>query len=94
MMAWWHDWRGGTTTPPPTDVRRHRIAIVAAPAVLAVMYPVFRLTGHVFGGRADGYLAWAAGLAVYWLLWASCSRCGRWVGRRYESYCARAGLIA
>jgi membrane protease YdiL (CAAX protease family) len=58
-------------TAPPTDVRHHRIAIVAAPAVLAVMYPVFRLTGYMFGGRVDGYLAWAAGLAVYWLLWGT-----------------------
>lgn len=51
--------------------RKQRIAIVAAPGVIAVMYPVFRLAGHLFDERADGYLAWAAGLAAYWLLWGT-----------------------
>lgn len=51
--------------------RKQWIAIVAAPAVLAVMYPVFRLTGYLFGERVDGYLAWALGLATYWLLWGA-----------------------
>lgn len=50
---------------------KQRIAIVAAPAVLAVMYPVFRLTRYLFGDRVDGYLAWALGLAAYWLLWGA-----------------------
>ena len=51
--------------------RKQRIAIVAAPAVLAVMYPTFWLTGYLFGERVDGYFGWAVGLAAYWLLWGA-----------------------
>ncbi len=51
--------------------RKQRIAIVAAPTVLAVMYPIFRLIGYLFGERLDGYLGWALGLAAYWLLWGA-----------------------
>jgi membrane protease YdiL (CAAX protease family) len=31
------------------------------------MYPVFEITGRMFGDRVDGHLGWAAGLAIYWL---------------------------
>ncbi len=66
--------------------RKQRIAIVAAPAVLAVMYPTFWLTGYLFGERVDGYLGWAVGLAAYWLLWGPCSRCGCWAGEPYGNW--------
>jgi len=58
-------------TAPQTDARQRRIAIVAAPAVLVVMYPIFLLTSYLLGDRLDGYLAWATGLAAYWLLWGT-----------------------
>lgn len=51
--------------------RNQRLAIVAAPAALAVMYPTFQLTGSVFGESVDGRLGWAVGLAIYWLLWGA-----------------------
>lgn len=35
------------------------------------MYPIFRLASGVFGDRVDGHLGWAAGLAIYWLLWGT-----------------------
>ncbi|GBE23203.1 MAG TPA: CPBP family intramembrane metalloprotease [Actinobacteria bacterium] len=42
--------------------------VVAGPAVLIVMYPIFRLTSRA-GDRVEGYLGWAAGLAIYWVIW-------------------------
>lgn len=51
--------------------RNQRLAIVAAPAALADMYPTFQLTGSVFGQSVDGRLGWAVGLAIYWLLWGA-----------------------
>jgi membrane protease YdiL (CAAX protease family) len=41
------------------------IAGLAPIALLAVMYPVFRLLARRFGNKA----AWYSGLAVYWIVW-------------------------
>lgn len=57
--------------------RKRWLAIVAAPAVLVVMYPTFWLCGEVFGDRVDGRLGWAVGLAIYWLLFGTL--CSGWL---------------
>lgn len=45
-----------------------RVTLIAAPAVLVVMYPIFQLTSRA-GDQVEGYLGWAAGLAIYWVIW-------------------------
>jgi hypothetical protein len=50
------------------EPRSGSVAVIAAPAVLVVMYPIFQVV-DVAGELVEGYLGWAAGLAVYWLLW-------------------------
>ncbi len=55
-------------SPPAGSTRVRRVALVTAAAVVVVMYPIFQVTDGVFGDAVDGYLGWAAGIAVYWIL--------------------------
>ena len=50
---------------------RQKVAIVAPPVLMAVMYPVFGVLDSLFGDRLGGYLGWYLGLATYWLIWGA-----------------------
>jgi len=44
---------------------RQKIAIVAPPVLVAVMYPIF----HALAGVMNDRVAWYLGLAIYWIIW-------------------------
>ena len=44
------------------------VAILAPFALIAVMYPIFRMLAKRFG-RKNWRLGWYWGLAIYWLIW-------------------------
>jgi membrane protease YdiL (CAAX protease family) len=46
---------------------RQKIAIVAPPLLVAVMYPIFHSLAAVMNDR----VAWYLGLAIYWLIWGA-----------------------
>ncbi len=46
--------------------RKQIIAIISAPVILAVMYPIFQLLSAAFNGSVTG---WFLGLVLYWIIW-------------------------
>jgi len=46
---------------------KQKIAIIAPPVLVAVMYPIF----HLLAGVMNDRVAWYLGLAIYWLIWGA-----------------------
>jgi hypothetical protein len=48
---------------------RQRLAVLAPPVVVGVMYPIFQMLARALAG--NWRIAWYLGLVTYWLIWGA-----------------------